>query len=1198
VANQGGFLFLKKLSIAGFKSFPDPLELNLREGMTAIVGPNGCGKTNLSDAIRWTLGEQRVRNLRGKSSVDVIFSGTEERHPLGMSEVSLLLANEDNRLPVEYEDVLITRRLFRSGESAYLLNQRPCRLKDIQNLLLDTGIGTNAYSIIEQAQVDLILSQNPHKRREIFDEAAGIGRYKKQRGEATKKLEQTEGELQRLNDRLEELTTQLRGLKREVNKAQHYKRLGEELRQVEAYTYRFHWDNHQSRSDELNQGLETAQDKQAELAAKLASADAALTEAQEEQLRSQNTLTESQQQSLHSLEQVKNFENRLSLSREKQAERTRRKRELTQRLTELGEERENQSKELDESNAKAESLHAELASVRERITVSEDGLAELKDELLLHRSDAKRLGAELLDAAGSGAERQLRLEGLDKERDKLRLEEDSNAEELGILGENISTKQLEVDKLRGRLDSLEERMKEALELQRNANRQIAEASEKARKSLDALTRAKATFESQERVYHSNESFKRAVRAVLAAGSKGSLSGIHGALAQLVSCDRQYEVAIETALGGSSQAIVCDTEADARAAVDLLKRLRVGRARFFPLDIIRPRKQPYCARQIQHSGLIDDALALVHFDSLITPAVEFALGGTLVSDNLSSATDLVRSWRGQVSFRRIVSLDGELVESSGAITGGDSGKGRQHLLSNERDLDRLRKNLSTLREEYDTARAEEKRLRENFSLVGETLSGQREQKATDSLEWERAKVTLERQEQEQERLEKVEESRLNRLGEVEAELKLLNSEAEATDDAPDEEKLREHHSEALNKAERLEARLNQRQEEFSTERETRNRYEVELKSIEKDIERLKRGLGQTKLRREQQEQELAEIKEASSQASSHLDELNEKLSELTLSKDEEERQLGKLRLAVNEANTSLADKLSERTKLDTKVSEVEKQLTNLRVSLEHEHGEQERLVAEALERTKLELNEVALPQDFVLTDSHKSADKLRRRRERLGQINFSAQANYDAILERKEFLNGQSDELNRGANSLRASIRRLNTEATERFLLTFNQVVSNFERLFSQIFGGGEARLTLTEEEPLEAGVDIHVRPPGKGEQNLIARSGGERALTAIALLFALFEAKPSPFCILDEIDAPLDDANVDRFLKLLGRFSAQSQFLLITHNRRTMESADTLIGVTMDEPGVSRVYSLAFQGGQLITEEDQRSFSLKQKRKK
>ncbi len=1191
-------MFLKKLSIAGFKSFPDPLELNLREGMTAIVGPNGCGKTNLSDAIRWALGEQRVRSLRGKSSVDVIFSGTEERHPLGMSEVSLLLANEDNRLPVEYEDVLITRRLFRSGESAYLLNRRPCRLKDIQNLLLDTGIGTNAYSIIEQAQVDLILSQNPHKRREIFDEAAGIGRYKNQRAEATKKLEQTEGELQRLNDRLDELTTHLRGLKREVNKAQHHKRLGEQLRQVEAHTYRFHWDNHQSRSDELNQELETSKDRQAELSAKLASADAALTEAQEEQLRAQNTMTESQQQSYHSLEQVKNFENRLSLSRERQSERARRKRELESQLTELAEELSSQDGELSESKAKAEELREEIETVRGLIDSSSEELTGLRDELLLYRDEAKRLGAELLDAAGSGAERQLRLEGLGKEQDSLRLEEDSNAGQLAVLEENLSTKHTEVDKLRGRLDALESRMNEALELQRNAHRQIAEASEKTRRSLDALTRAKANFESLERVYHSNESFKKAVRTVLAAGNKGSLSGIHGALAQLVSCDQEYEHAIETALGGSSQAIVCDTEADARAAVDLLKRLRVGRARFFPLDIIRPRRQPYCAGQIQHPGLIDDAISLVRFDSLITPAIEFALGGTLVADSLASATDLVRSWRDRVSFRRIVSLDGELVESSGAITGGDSGKGRQHLFSNERDLEQLRQNLTTLQEEYDTTRAEEKRLRDNFSLVGETLSGQREQQSRDSLEWERAKVAMEQQLDEQQRLEKVEETRLRRLGEIEGELKLLNSEDESSADAPDEDELQERHSEALNKAERLEARLSQQQEQSSTEREAQNRREVELESLEKEIERLKRGIAQSKLRQESRELELVEVKKDSSLADADLSELSEKLSEMTISKDEENRQLDKLRLALNEAGTELSNKLSERTKLDTKVSEVERQLTNLRVSLEHEHGEQERLVAEAMERTGLKLTETDLPEDFELTDSHKSADKLRRRRERLGQINFSAQANYDAQLERKDFLNGQSDELNRGANSLRASIRRLNTEATERFLTTFNQVVSNFERLFSQIFGGGEARLSLTDEEPLEAGVEIHIRPPGKGEQNLIARSGGERALTAIALLFALFEAKPSPFCILDEIDAPLDDANVDRFLTLLARFSTQSQFLLITHNRRTMESADSLIGVTMDEPGVSRVYSLAFQGGQLITEEDQRSFSLKQKRKK
>ncbi len=1198
-------MFLKRVSISGFKSFPDSIDLNFREGVTAIVGPNGCGKTNIADAIRWALGEQRAKNLRGRQMVDVIFSGSEARKPVGMAEVSLLLSNEDQALPVEYTDILISRRLFRSGESTYLLNRRPCRLKDIHNLLLDTGIGTNTYAIIEQAQVDLILSKEPLERRELFDEAAGIGRYKKSRAEAQKKLEETENQLLRLTDLLEEIGTQLRSLNREVKKAERHRQLGEELHRVEAEISRYHWQTHQQKVEELEGSLTEAEDRRIAISAELSTLDAEITRIGEAQLSVQNELSDAENQRYSSLAQVKDYENRLSISQERQAGRRRRRTQIEAEIARIGEERERIKARLEKTDREKEQLRQRLESSDVSLGNRQAALDGLTKNLETAESQASRLGSRLIELAAlstgherAKVERQARLDSLKRELDTLAGNLESDRREKEENERRLTELTAAGQKLSGRLDALEERTTETIELQREVNRELVEASERTRRELERLNRARAELESQERIHVRHEGYRRGVAAVLAASEKGVLSGIIGALAQLVRTDQKYEVAVEAALSSSAQAVVCRTEADARRAVDLLKRLRAGRVRFLPLDLIRPWSPVYCAAEINAAGLIGDALRLVTYSDEVAPAVEFALGGCPVAETLDVAVGILREWRGKVSFRRIVTLEGEVVEASGAIAGGTREGLAEGLLSRVRELDQLTDNLKEVEESYREARKLEDDLRQKFSSADQTLVAQQERSSEVRLELERNRIELERLGGEISRLEAGIELSQVRGREIEGELAGLEPLPDETGLSPeDEATLREEHSASVARVERLAAEEKQALDELNEERLARSRLESQLENLTGQIEHLGRDLTALDGQMGSFQNELNELEKESTDADSDLERLSSEVAQLTIDKEDEEREFHRIRRKLNEITVELGEKMGARGSVAARAGEVEKDISELTVSLAGERAEQDRLVIESRERTGHDINQLRLAEDFDLAEAHKRTERLRRHRERLGEINYGAKANYDAACERRDFLRSRTDELERGTESLKESIIRLNAEASERFLLTFNRVVVSFEGTFRSLFEGGEAKLALTGGDPLEGGIEIDVRPPGKGYQPLLGRSGGERALTAIALLFALFEVKPSPFCILDEIDAPLDDANVDRYLTLLSRFAPKSQFLVITHNRRTMEAADTLIGVTMDEPGVSRLYSLAFSGGRLVTEEDQRSFSLKKRKK-
>jgi chromosome segregation protein len=1197
-------LFLKKISISGFKSFPDSIELGFREGVTAIVGPNGCGKTNIADAIRWALGEQRVKSLRGRQMTDVIFSGSEARKPVGMAEVSLLLSNEDQALPLEYTDIHISRRLFRSGESAYLLNRNPCRLKEIHDLLLDTGIGINTYAIIEQAQVDQILSKEPLERRELFDEAAGVGRYKKSRAEAQKKLADTEEQLLRLADRLEELETQLRSLRREVKKAERHRRAGEELARLEAWISLHHWRTRLGGVEELEGSIAGTEDDRIAVSAELSTLDAEIFRIREAQIAVQNELGEAENRRYSSLTRVKDFENRLGVSQERQAGRQRRRAQIEAESARLDGEREGTRVRLAEAEREKKSLEDLLESSDASIESRRVALEALTKSWEEADKGASRLGSSLIELAAlsSGGERvklerRARTDSLEGELEALTAGVETDRREKGEHEGRLKKASSKVEKLKGRLAAIEERCTEMIELQRNANRELVEASEETRRELERLNRVRAELESQERIHVRHEGYQRGVAAVLASADRGALSGIVGTLAQLVRTDERYEAAVEAALGASAQAVVCRTEGDVRRAVDLLNRLRAGRVRFLPLDLIRARRPVRCAAEINAAGLVGDALDLVTFDDGTAPAVEFALGGTLVAESLGEAVEILREWRDRVAFRRIVTLQGEVVESGGVIVGGMREGMAEGLLSRVRELDRLRENLGEAEEAHRVVHQREDELRRRFSATDQSLVTQREQSAETRLELERERLEVERLTAEISRLENGIGRSLARIAEIQTELAELEPIPEGAEASPEEEAaLREEHSAALAETQRLSAERDAVRDALEEERLARSKQESQLEVLSGEIARCGRDLAALDSQLDSLREELTGLDRESDEADADLDKLTTAVAELTLGSEEEERGFQDIHRRIGEISGELGDKMGARGAVASRAAEVERKLSGLRESLVREKAEQDRLVIEALEHTGHDITGMELPEDFDLAVAHKQVERLRHHRESLGEINFAAVSSYDAACERRDFYRSRRDELERGAVSLGESIRRLNAEASERFLVTFNQVVVNFEKLFRNLFSGGEARLTLTGGDALEGGIEINVRPPGKGNQPLIGWSGGERALTAIALLFSLFEVKPSPFCILDEIDAPLDDANVDRYLKLLAIFAQKSQFLVITHNRRTMEAADTLVGVTMVEAGVSRLYTLAFSGGRLVTEEDQRSFSLKRKK--
>lgn len=1181
-------MLLKKVEIFGFKSFADKVDINFGGGITAIIGPNGCGKSNIVDAIRWALGEQRPRFLRGNRMEEVIFNGSERRDPLGMAEVTLTLDNSDGLLPIEYEEVTITRRLFRSGESEYLINKTPCRLMDIETLLMDTGIGPHSYSVIEQGMVEAILSEDPEDRGKLFEEVAGITKYKARRKTALQKLDAVEHDLVRIRDILSEVEHRVEGLERQVRKAERYQTYRRQVRELELKLASRRYGLLEEEARPLLEEEERLKDQVSALAARLRRGEGEVERLRAELMEVEGRLGElgrrmrDMERRAHGLkEELAVLSERIAAAEAVSERAGEELKGIERRLGEVREDLEVVRGELERGEGERGKLLEAQKALRVDVEALKERCRQRRQAIEVLRREEAAL-VELLFKKGGEIERKesqregvrVRLRELGQERAHLegglRKTRKRRAEveaQIKVIREELAGKQKDREALAAEVEA---KQKELRDLHRRGDELEAQLSS-LREQLAFWRRMQAQY----------EGYSEAVRALLLESPlKGKVVGVLG---DLIEVDEPFVRAIETALGPYLEAIVVPRAGLVREAVTFLRRKKVGgRVRFVVLDRVVDSSPPEDPPELL--GLKARVLDVVQAQGRVKTWLEGLLGRVMLVDSLETALALGPGWGG-------ITEDGFWVRTDGEVWGGRADKGGQGLLSRklrigriEGEIFRYRGELKEVREAVRRTTSERNKLEsrrftsdEEIEELGKRLLRLDQERTQKAFEERQVQERAQRLEEEERSLKEV----LDRLqvelvqdGLERAELERKKGKL-AVQVAEQEEALARGE---VVRAERLEALHGVQVELASAEerlgslrRELRRLEGMEGELLEAQRRRQKeRDEGEARMRafrarRESAKRELEEITRALRKAEDEYKVLEK--SRISLQ--------GKLAASEEEVRRNRAEYEEARSR----AHEVEGRLSQLRV-------EAQELWARMQEKYGVDLRKVEPPEGPFDPDmAGREIARLQERIEAMGPVNLGALEEYRSEKERYEFLARQQDDLLEARDTLRQTIVELNRKARRQFMDTFERVRGHFRESFVRFFGGGEADLVLSEgDDPLEAQVNIVAQPKGKKLQNISLLSGGEKALAAISLLFALYREKPGPFCILDEVDAMLDDANVKRFVEVLRQFAAETQFLVITHNKGTIEAADALYGITMEEPGVSQLVAVRFEGGEVRAE--------------
>jgi chromosome segregation protein len=1180
-------LYLKSVTALGFKSFADRTSLSFGAGITAIVGPNGSGKSNISDAVRWVLGEQRVKYLRGSKMEDVIFNGTSKRRPLGVAEVSLTFDNADRALALDFDEVTITRKLFRSGDSEYSINKKSCRLKDIQELLADTGMGKGAMFLIGQNRIDEILNSRPEERRGIFEEAASIAGYRIKKNDAARRLDETAANLLRINDIKNEVEGQVEPLRIEAERTQKYNVLASDLRQVHLTQAVNRIDNIEAVREKVRAERQEAQDELAGKTAELARADTECARLQQ-QLDGLNDAVTHMREGIAAKEKaLGEVKAEAGVLEERIGQYGRQRQKLLQSNEKLGAEIQqwdDQLKTLAEEYDKLDAAGTEAKKLA-------DGLAAEKQAETTARDEAKQAVEALRDSSFEGVQKMVELRNelnqLRKEqeqrmvrREKLKkeLEEgEARLQELqeeereilrrkGTLEQNRDTFVRDGKKLAAEVQDRQHELDEVLRRYDDCSRRVAGAESRLR-----------VLENMQQAY---EGFGKGIKAVLRSDAPWRQE-ILGPAAALLDVDADYVTAVETALGAGAQNLVTRHADAAKEAIAFLKRTQAGRATFLPLDTVRPAEPRPDEQKLAHlPGIHGFAADLVRCDAEVEPAIRFLLGRVLVAENMDAALAAARQGR----FRlRVVTLDGDVVNTGGSLTGGSRSHNEGGYLSRNRDIAAQQETLQHLheellaiqedREEREDALAEQRKTLENLrasvqkiDVELETVKGA-QQRNGDALHQaqERLQVNLDTRSLLGREYLEARQSIADRQGP----LKELEEANEAGKAALDEaqKKIGRHESRLLT----LESQLQDAHIRMETTAARRRSTEERMKDIDTTLGRLQDNFARNEEEADRLQQGVEASKQRKAALAGETQRLLEELKQITSGQED----INSQRLSLNQdlgdaqARQKLASQAKEKADKRVQAAELErvKQETNFQNAVEQLAQEFQLSVEEARQQGLAEdKSEIALRRREVA---------LQRQMEELGPVNPAAPEQYDAVKERYEFLSRQYDDLQESKEKLERILGEINDGMTKKFKAAFTQINEYFHRTYVQLFGGGTAVLKLTDpEDLLESGIDIEVQPPGKRLQSLYLLSGGERALTVIALLFALLSYHPTPFCILDEIDAPLDDANIERFAQFLQGYAVHTQFLVITHRKGTMEAANVLYGVTMEESGVSKILSV------------------------
>ncbi|MDN4494213.1 chromosome segregation protein SMC [Ureibacillus aquaedulcis] len=1179
-------MFLKRLEVIGFKSFADRIGIDFVPGVTAVVGPNGSGKSNVTDAIRWVLGEQSAKSLRGSKMEDVIFAGSDSRKPLNFAEVTLVLDNEDEQVSMPFSEISVTRRVYRSGDSEYLLNNQQCRLKDITDLFMDSGLGKEAFSIISQGRVDEILNSRPDDRRTIFEEAAGVLKYKNRKKKAEHKLIETDENLHRVLDILHELDGRLEPLQIQASSAKDYVRMTDELKESDiALTVNdliVHANDLQQINTEYQQLKSTEQKHAAEISRdeeKLDTVRAKLKEIDE-------VLDSAGEQLVEASSEAERWEGRKALMKEKRSNAQKQLNQLQQSLQLSKEEEQSLTTNEEEKKAQFAIKQKEVQKLKIEIKQLELTLNSSASEIEKEIDQSKDLYIDLLNEEATIKNELKHIEQqLTQQLESAERMNDRSTEMVKKLEEITSVK----SELETVLKKVESQLKEKLEQHEVIQMQLKKSATSFEEKQQMLYQAyqhqqqlRARKETLAELEADFSGFFQGVKEILLARERGELLGIEGAVAELIQVEGKYSKAIETALGAALQHIVTNTEQDAQKAIGWLKAKRAGRATFLPKTVMKSRKltSSQFAPAIDHPAFVSLAVDLVEFHESNRTIVENLLGNVLVASNLEGASQIARS----CGFRfRVVTVDGDIVNAGGSLTGGAS-KQQSSLFSRKAELDQLSGNLEKMEQSIAQAEksvAHEKEevaaLREKLEALkmeGESLRAEemslRAQLLEIGMEERNLKATVNVASSEQSSMSTRKATLLEQKEHAALRLEQLKHELE-------EVNLKVAHlSELKTKSE----------SEKDSLRESSAQKRSDLAVVQEQLSQLQIATAELALQRSKAQQQVATLSQEIKwiQNEDHNgpsdEEIEKTVQEWTSKKEALTAHIQQhrgLRFEHQETLAQLEEQLKELQRIhkgfleslrtvEVKASRIDFEMNRLHTLLE----EQYELDFEEAREQAIEIEDV----DQV----RRKVKLLKQSIEELGPVNLTAIEEYERVLERHTFLTEQRNDLLEAQETLHEAIREMDEEMSLRFRESFSMIQTQFRHVFRELFGGGQADLVLLDPENLlDTGIEIVAQPPGKKLQNLSLLSGGERALTAIALLFAILNTRPVPFVILDEVEAALDEANVQRYSEYLKKLSSETQFIVITHRKGTMEGADVLYGITMQESGVSKLVSVKLE---------------------
>ncbi|WP_160112414.1 chromosome segregation protein SMC [Salicibibacter kimchii] len=1186
---EGASLFLKRLEVTGFKSFAAPLTIDFNEGITSIVGPNGSGKSNVADGIRWVLGEQSAKQLRGAKMEDVIFAGSESRKKVNIAEVSLILDNEDEYMMSEFSEISLTRRLYRTGESEYFLNRKACRRKDIVDLLVDSGLGKDAYSMIGQGEVDRILSSKPEDRRTMFEDAAGVLKYKSRKQESEKKLQETMDNLNRVQDILHELEEQLTPLELQASTAREYLQHQEEKEQLDIAILVHDIEAKHASWEAYKQSLAKMENEAEAEKQTLHEAQEALARKKETLADVENKLDAAQNELLETSEALQQREGHRNLMEERGTNANERLEALDRSIRELQQTWEQKSAQLDEEAAILnEKIEAEQKNRKELETLEKKKNKTTADV----EAELETLKGEYIDAlnahAASKNERRHSKEQKERVQERLKrlfAENEDSEHQLARQNEEEAKAKQTYEALEAKRQAEDTAYEDARARFEAEQTKKEKADQQLYANYRQLDDARSRLQLLQRMDQEHAGFFQGVKAVLQAAEAQKLTGIHGAVGSLISTGEQYEKAVETALGAAMQHVIVESEEDGRRAIQFLKMNRQGRATFLPRSVMKPRAIPGAVQErLRHAeGFCGAAAQVVAADQRFTAVIENLLGHVVLASDLKAGNRLAQI----VQYRnRIVTLDGEVINPGGSMTGGSDKRKGMELLSRQREQDELQEKQKQLA-------AENEKLEKNVAAIKQKVETLRQETEDHKQQSEDVRSRLADAKETHVRVQA-------ETGKMDAELSLYTKEKQALESELQDwdtqlESLEARVHEGADKTERLQEDINkkekEKEEQAQSEQEmqeafTQLRIQAAAKKEQLDhqkqtVERLRTDVTteQNDLRAAMKERE--DLEKRLQEVAGGSDNLDEEIEALQAKKTEKEQQASDLKARREEQQQSIEKKENHLAVLEKRATDMEEK----RYQLQLAHHRLDIELDQLLERLQADYEityEAAKKrpsfEEKTVEDARKRLKLVQKSIDELGHVNIGAIDDYERVNERYQFLSEQQADLQEGKDTLTAAIQEMDEEMTRKFRETFTMIRTYFQETFSAMFGGGEADLLLEDpDDLLETGIEIYARPSGKKRQSLSLLSGGEKSLTAIALLFAILHVRPVPFCVLDEVEASLDEANVERFANYLRTFSHQTQFIVITHRKGTMVASDILYGVTMEESGVSRLVSVRLE---------------------